>query len=223
MLVLLALHGPAAAQQKRVWKTDGLIHAVVVSGSTVYVGGEFHSITPPVGPTVTRNCIAAIDAVTGAVLDWAPNPSGSQAQITAIVVDGPTVYMAGQFTSCGGQPRSSIAAVDATGLATAWNPEAVVFDMSYPAVDDLLLANGMVTPRAHSAGLAECYAAGWRRSIPIAVPRLHGTRNHTLGSTGPVFAISSLARERCTSAATSPALQASLEAVSRRSTPQQAT
>ena len=35
-----------------------------------------------------------------------------------------TVYAGGKFTSIGGQPRNYIAALDATGAATNWNPNA---------------------------------------------------------------------------------------------------
>jgi hypothetical protein len=42
-----------------------------------------------------------------------------------MVVGGGTVYAAGWFTSIGGQPRNRIAALDAaSGVATAWNPNA---------------------------------------------------------------------------------------------------
>jgi hypothetical protein len=43
--------------------------------------------------------------------------------VSTLAVSGSTVYVAGSFTSIGGQSRSYLAALDATtGLATAWNP-----------------------------------------------------------------------------------------------------
>ena len=43
--------------------------------------------------------------------------------VSAIVVDGTTIYVAGGFTQIGGEARPGLAALDAaTGLATAWAP-----------------------------------------------------------------------------------------------------
>ena len=57
---------------------------------------------------------------------WNPNAgSGLSVGVLTLALIGRTVYAAGSFTTCGGQPRNNIAAVDAvTGLATAWNPNA---------------------------------------------------------------------------------------------------
>ena len=97
---------------------NGAIYTIKVSGSTVYVGGLFRSING-----VPRNNIAALDAVTGNVLDW--NPNAFTSQVNDILVNGSTIYVAGGFINIGGQPRNHLAALDATtGNATAWNPNA---------------------------------------------------------------------------------------------------
>jgi hypothetical protein len=91
--------------------------AVAVSGTTVYVGGDFSFC----GGRERFN-IAALDAATGGAMDWSPNANG---QVRALAVSGPTVYAGGRFSRIGGQDRSNIAALDATtGAATAWNPDA---------------------------------------------------------------------------------------------------
>ena len=55
-------------------------------------------------------------------------PPGTRAQTArcgTLAVSGSTVYAGGDFTSIGGQTRNRIAALDAaTGLATAWDPDA---------------------------------------------------------------------------------------------------
>ncbi|HVP14233.1 MAG TPA: hypothetical protein VMS88_01740, partial [Terriglobales bacterium] len=94
--------------------------ALALSGSTVYAGGYFTSIGGQ-----ARNCIAALDATTGAATAWNPNAGGQHPYVLALAVSESTVYAGGEFTSIGGQARNFIAALDATaGAATAWNPNA---------------------------------------------------------------------------------------------------
>jgi hypothetical protein len=90
------------------------VSALVVSGSTVYAGGDFSSIGGQ-----NRRGIAALDATTGLATDWNPG-AGS---VYALAVSGSTVYAGGFFSSSGGQNRNHIVALDANyGFATAWNP-----------------------------------------------------------------------------------------------------
>jgi hypothetical protein len=99
--------------------------ALALSGSTVYAGGYFTSIGGQV-----RNQIAALDARTGDATAWNPSAGGPTTyevsrDVDAFALSGSTVYVGGQFTSIGGQPRNNLAALDAqTGSATAWNPNA---------------------------------------------------------------------------------------------------
>jgi hypothetical protein len=91
------------------------VSSLVLSGSTLYVGGSFTSIAGQ-----ARSDLAALDADTGAATAWSPNPTGP---VDALAVSGSTVYVGGSFTSVGGQSRTALAAVDATsGGATSWNP-----------------------------------------------------------------------------------------------------
>ena len=121
------------------------VRALAVSGSTVYAGGWFTHIGGQ-----ARNCIAALDAVTGAATAWNPNLSGvsSASTVYALAVSGSTVYAGGDFTTIGGQTRNNIAALDAaTGGATAWNPN----------------ANGRLWALAVTG--SKVYAGGWFTSI----------------------------------------------------------
>jgi trimeric autotransporter adhesin len=93
------------------------ISALAVSGSTLYVGGNFYSIGGQ-----ARNFIAALDAATGSATSWDPNANG---MVFAIAMSGSTIYVGGDFQNIGGQDRNFIAALDAaTGTATDWNPNA---------------------------------------------------------------------------------------------------
>ncbi len=99
-----------------------LVKALVVSGNTVYLGGLFHTIGGQ-----TRNHIAALDAMTGLACNWNPDAASSNPtdflEVWAIAVRDTVVYVGGDFTIIGGQPRNHIAAIDATtGQTLAWNP-----------------------------------------------------------------------------------------------------
>lgn len=94
------------------------VYALAVSGSTVYVGGDFARVGG-----APRHNIAAVDAVTGVTSGW--NPSAGPGAVYALVVAGSTVYVGGDFNFIGQQERNYIGAIDASsGAATAWNPDA---------------------------------------------------------------------------------------------------
>ncbi len=95
---------------------DSTVYAVGVSGSNVYLGGEFSTVggTP-------RNNAAAVNNTDGAATPWDPDPNGG---VLAIAVLGSTVYLGGEFEAVGGDERNYAAAVDNTdGAATSWNPD----------------------------------------------------------------------------------------------------
>jgi hypothetical protein len=100
---------------------SAFVNALAISGSTLYAGGGFGSVQG-----VTRNNIAGINTSDGAATSFDPEPSGDGTEggvITALAVDGSTVYAGGYFTTIGGQPRSLLAALDASdGSANSFNP-----------------------------------------------------------------------------------------------------
>lgn len=123
----MAQAAPVGVHPVPTWQTNGRVNAIVVAGSTVYLGGQFTSLRPagdPVGTgEVARNHMAAVDLTTGALLPWDPNANGT---VRAIRVVGTTVYLGGSFTNVGGIGRQRLAAV-ATGtgaLVTTWTASA---------------------------------------------------------------------------------------------------
>ncbi len=129
-------------------KPDGRVSALAVSGDTVYAGGLFGSIGGQ-----KRSLIAALDAATGVATAWNPNAEGATCPPPcrfppplALAVSGNTVYVAGDFTTIGGQARSSLAALDATtGAATAWNPNPGYGVMALAVSGDTVYVGGGFT------------------------------------------------------------------------------
>ncbi|MGO4257148.1 beta strand repeat-containing protein [Marmoricola sp. RAF53] len=92
------------------------VRSVFYDGSKLLVGGAFTVVGGE-----NRANLAEVNPATKAVTGWAPNPDGA---VSALAVDGTTVYAAGAFTKIGtgGSTRAGLAAVDGSGAATSWNP-----------------------------------------------------------------------------------------------------
>jgi hypothetical protein len=105
------------------WKpnvSNGAVNSIAVNSTHVYIGGFFTEIG-----VQTRNHIARIPLTsnpTGAFdSTWNLNLNGA---VNSIAVNSTHVYIGGQFTSIGGQPRNYIARIPLTsdiGEADSWN------------------------------------------------------------------------------------------------------
>jgi hypothetical protein len=97
-------------------QADGRVIAVAYRGDTLYLGGDFSQVNG-----VTRNNLAACNAVNGDLLGWNPNPNGPVRAIK--VSNGGRVFVGGDFTSVGGATRARIASLSpASGGAYGFNP-----------------------------------------------------------------------------------------------------
>ena len=110
---------------------------------------------------VLRNSIAALDMTTGAATAWNPIAGGV---VSALAVDGDTVYVGGNFATYGGQARNNIAALDATtGSATAWNPDA------NESVSALAVSDGIVYVAKEQAESPAGGDGNWSRRYGYAL------------------------------------------------------
>jgi hypothetical protein len=76
---------------------DSTVYALALSGTTLYAGGAFATITPSGSTQTTRNRLAAIStADTGSLTAWAPAALGT---VRALALSGTTLYAGGQFTA----------------------------------------------------------------------------------------------------------------------------
>lgn len=88
---------------------NGGIRTLLKDGSTLYIGGGFYNIGSPYLP---RNYTASLNAATGAVLPWNPDPNGT---VYSLLKKDTTIYIGGAFSIVGGKSRSCFVRVGATG------------------------------------------------------------------------------------------------------------
>jgi hypothetical protein len=112
----------------------GRLEGMLLVGARLYVYGTFLTVNG-----TSRTNAAALNALTGALLSWSPNPNNI---VYALAARGGVVYLGGSFNQVGPVTqvmRNKLAAVDTTaGNVTAWNPGAG------GAVKALAVASGIV-------------------------------------------------------------------------------
>jgi hypothetical protein len=92
-----------------------IVHALVLAGQELYVGGDFANIGG-----LARNSLAKLSTTGTGAADPTWNPSVLGA-VHALVLSGPDLYVGGGFGSISGATRSNLAKISATGTG-ALNP-----------------------------------------------------------------------------------------------------
>ncbi len=91
-------------------QTNGRVNTIAVSGGKVYIGGSFTEVITQGGVAVARSRLAAINANTGELTDWAPQVNRP---VSALAVNGGRVYAGGLFTRADGERHNYVALIDA--------------------------------------------------------------------------------------------------------------
>src|SRR5438132_1051102 len=145
VLIAAAARGQSALDGFDPNANNAIRVVVVQPDGKILLGGDFTTLSPNGGVTVTRNRIARLNP--DGTLDTAfnPNASGSVDAIT-LAADG-KILVGGAFISIGGQTRMRIARLDAaTGAPDSFNPNAngLVLSVAVQA-DGKILAAGNFT------------------------------------------------------------------------------
>jgi hypothetical protein len=102
--------------------SNAAVHVLAQSGSTMFAGGHFRTVTNAARTTTDiRSNIMAFDATNGALLPFAPSFNGP---VIAVQPSGSALYVGGEFTKVNGVNRRGLAKIDAaTGaLDPSFNP-----------------------------------------------------------------------------------------------------
>ncbi|MEC5190380.1 MULTISPECIES: PKD domain-containing protein [unclassified Arthrobacter] len=131
LLLLGGLVSPAFARETALsatsspmWQTNNTVRALAYAKGKVFIGGEFTAVRPPGAAAGTqetsRTYLAVVDAVSGNLLSFAPQPNGKVWSLAASE-DQSRVYVGGDFTQIAGQARQRIAAIDTNTLTLVSN------------------------------------------------------------------------------------------------------
>jgi hypothetical protein len=139
-----------------------ILDVMVISGSTLYVGGTFNVIGGAARTNIAALSLGgANDGVAVPSFDPSPSLVGCPAcsQINALAVSGSTIYAGGIFDTIGGQTRNHIAGLNtADGTATAFDPSSSSNISSLAVSGSIVYAGGGFTsiggqPRNYMAAL----------------------------------------------------------------------
>jgi trimeric autotransporter adhesin len=126
---------PANAPASNTFMLDGQVRSVGIVGGNAWMGGRFATVLDGDGQPAYAADNLAVMTQDGTGIDIAPDVDG---MIWDLWVNGTTVYVAGAFTTVGGQSRSNLAAID--GLTGAVLP----FSVSSPKLKSVAVVASVV-------------------------------------------------------------------------------
>ena len=115
----------SAADGSLLWEKrfDGNVYAIESDGTTVYAGGNYLWYDYQGSEETRRDRLAALSVSDGSLLSWDPQANGT---VLDLKLANSLLYVAGMFSTIGGQTRYCLAAIDpdiaSSGNATSWNP-----------------------------------------------------------------------------------------------------
>lgn len=146
----------ATAAINAITNWDGQVNSMVISGTTLVVGGTFTQAQDASG-VVHRNRLLGIDLATGLITAWNPNMNGT---VTKVAVDpSGRIWASGAFTTVGGSARGHVARFSAAFATDAFNAlaDAQVTTLTFDALNAYIggaFANAGGSARAQIAAFA---------------------------------------------------------------------
>jgi hypothetical protein len=163
------------------------VRDLLVVGSTLYVVGDFGTVTGSNGVATTRKRAAAFDVNSGNVLPFNPNLSGKANAVARGAANRGTIYLGGAFLTVGGQARRYLAAVDPTSGAIRQT------DPTFDQVGDVILDISVSDDGSRvfvAGGGGFNSAAAWTASTggrPVWTQRANGDVQAVKYSNGNVY------------------------------------
>jgi hypothetical protein len=104
--------GQVATLRAGLWRpSDGSVKAIAFDKKRIYIGGDFTTLTGPMGETVSRSGIAALNRTTGALIKrFHPRINGA---VTSLAIHRKLLYVGGSFTQVKGLSRNYLVAIKA--------------------------------------------------------------------------------------------------------------
>ena len=124
--------------------SDSGIFPLAISGSTIYAGGTFTKIGG-----IKRHHLAAI-GTDGILKDWNPNVNdsvngfSSAAYVSALAINGSTIYIGGYFNKVGDKTRIGLAAIRTDGTLLDWVPDIVAIPFAIVVSKSMIYVGGLI-------------------------------------------------------------------------------